>query len=290
MPQNAPVTSQRLEGSLKYAAKSFTAEAAVKGLLSGWSEIAEYIRTHITTAQRYERQHGLPVHRHGNGPKAPVFALQTEVDGWMRRLGREHVEGNVPDAPGQHSNLPLRTGKSLDTQLLQRIHALMDEPLYRRNYHMDFDLQPTRGSVRINIALEFELVNPSNENQPYFQEFTIDHHEHGQAKGMSAFKNGKAIYNLEDLPPASRTEGYAIYRGKKLMIEPENTGVQYLCRSSWVINRKEDDLWSEALALPTAGVSVDTHAPPDFIITPSFSRSDLMLRDEHFNIAWKPKK
>jgi hypothetical protein len=265
-------------------------EVGVKGLLSGWQEIAKYIRTHISTAQRCERQHGLPVHRRGKGPKAPVFALQTELDDWMRRLGRERVQGNLLDASGQHSNLSLSTDQVLQTQVIDRIHALTDLTLYRRNYQMDFDLHPTREGVRINIGIEFELANASNENQPYSQEFTIDHHEHGQAREMSVFKNGKGIYILPDPPPSDRTEGYVIYRGKKLMIEPESTGVRYDCRSSWIINRKKHDLWPNAMALPTLGVSVKTHAPPEYIITPSFSRSDLMLRDEHFNISWEPRK
>lgn len=253
-------------------------------------KIAERIRTSISTAQRYEHQLALPVHRRGKGPKAPVYALQTELDAWVLGPGREHVEGNLLDAFGQHSNLSCSTDRPVQAQIIDRIHALTDLTLYRLNYQMDFDLQPTRGGVHINIALEFELVNASNENQPYFQEFTIDHHEDGHAKEMSVLKNGTAIYILKDPAPSERTEGYVIYRGKKLMIEPQDTGVRYVCRSSYVINRKQHDLWSNALALPTFGVTVDTHAPPEYIITPSFSRSNLMLTDEHFNITWKPRK
>ena len=217
--------------------------------------------------------------------EATVALPQTELDAWRRGSGREHVEGSP------RSNLPLSTDPVLHAQMHQRFLALaMDERLCRHNYQMDFDLHPTKRGVRINISLEFELVNTTKENQPYSQEFTIDHHEHGQAKGMSAFKNGKVIYKLENLRPADSTEGYAIYRGEELMIEPQKTGVRYVFRSSWVINRKKHDLWSEAVALPTVGVTVDTHAPPEYEITRSFSISDIMLRDEHFNIAWKPRK
>jgi transcriptional regulator with XRE-family HTH domain len=228
--------------------------------------------------------------------EATVALPETRLDARLFGSGRERVEGNLPHALGPRTTLSLSTDPVLHAQMHQRIVALiMDERLYRRDYQMDFDLKPTRGGVRINIGLEFELVNTTEENHPYFQEFTINHHENGHAKEMSALKNGKPIYILKDPSPYKSTdykstEGYAVYRGPKLIIEPKNSGVQYVFRSSWVINRKKHDLWSEALALPTVGVSVNTHAPPEYVITRSFSRPDLMLRDEHFNISWEPKK
>jgi len=49
--------------------------------LDGWREIAEYLRRDVRTIQRWEKQEGLPVHRH-SGRRSRVWALRSEVDAW----------------------------------------------------------------------------------------------------------------------------------------------------------------------------------------------------------------
>jgi hypothetical protein len=54
-------------------------------VLNSWKEIANYLARAVRTAQRWERNSKLPVHRIGNGPKAPVFAFGEELDAWLEQ-------------------------------------------------------------------------------------------------------------------------------------------------------------------------------------------------------------
>lgn len=51
------------------------------GELAGWKQIAAYLRVSVRTAQKLEKEQGLPVRR-GFGMKAPVFAIEAELDAW----------------------------------------------------------------------------------------------------------------------------------------------------------------------------------------------------------------
>lgn len=51
-------------------------------ILSGWKEIAQYLRCGIRTAQRWQSK-GLPVKRVYPGHRAPVFADSEEIDSWV---------------------------------------------------------------------------------------------------------------------------------------------------------------------------------------------------------------
>ena len=50
-------------------------------ILSGWKEIAQYLRCGVRTAQRWQSK-GLPVRRAYPGPRAPVLAVSEEIDVW----------------------------------------------------------------------------------------------------------------------------------------------------------------------------------------------------------------
>lgn len=50
--------------------------------LRGWKDIGAHFGTSERTAQRWEREHGMPVHRTGRTRGASVFALRQELDAW----------------------------------------------------------------------------------------------------------------------------------------------------------------------------------------------------------------
>lgn len=52
-------------------------------VLRSWKEIAQYVQTCVKTVQRWEREHGFPIHRIAPSKGAMVFALQGEVDLWL---------------------------------------------------------------------------------------------------------------------------------------------------------------------------------------------------------------
>ena len=51
--------------------------------LQSWKEIAAYLKRGVRTAQRWERDAGLPVRRPRPGDRNPVFAFPSEIDEWL---------------------------------------------------------------------------------------------------------------------------------------------------------------------------------------------------------------
>ena len=51
--------------------------------LTGWKEIANYLRKGVRTVQRYERELGLPVRRPAGKPTGSVVATKAELDAWV---------------------------------------------------------------------------------------------------------------------------------------------------------------------------------------------------------------
>src|SRR3984885_15800793 len=52
--------------------------------LDSWKEIALYLHRDVTTVQRWEKQEGMPVHRHLHHKRGSVYALSSELDGWRQ--------------------------------------------------------------------------------------------------------------------------------------------------------------------------------------------------------------
>ena len=50
--------------------------------LDSWKEIASYLRRGVRTVRRWEREEGLPVHRHVHRVAGSVYAYKSEVDRW----------------------------------------------------------------------------------------------------------------------------------------------------------------------------------------------------------------
>jgi eukaryotic-like serine/threonine-protein kinase len=81
------------------------AEASEKRLDS-WKEIARYLNRDVATVQRWEKREGMPVHRHVHDKRGSVYALASELDGWVqsRRItveeNREHANVTPADAQG----------------------------------------------------------------------------------------------------------------------------------------------------------------------------------------------
>ena len=61
--------------------------------LDSWKEIAAYFNRDKRTVQRWERQEGMPVHRHLHDKQGSVYAIKTELDEWWKgrraRIERE---------------------------------------------------------------------------------------------------------------------------------------------------------------------------------------------------------
>ena len=51
--------------------------------LDGWKEIAAFLARDVRTAQRWERELGLPVHRKGGSGRPSIFAFVAELEAWL---------------------------------------------------------------------------------------------------------------------------------------------------------------------------------------------------------------
>jgi Tol biopolymer transport system component len=74
--------------------------------LDSWKEIAAYLRRGVTTAQRWEQQEGLPIHRLPHEKRGSVYAFKTELDRWWQN-GRHRLEA---DADAEADFVEPRTG------------------------------------------------------------------------------------------------------------------------------------------------------------------------------------
>lgn len=255
-----------------------------KDRLDGWSEIAAYLHIDVRTAQRRERESGMPVHRvPGKGLKAPVFALKRELDSWLLKEGV---------SAGERESEPQAIGSpDLAEPILGRMKRIIQGiELYRRDYILRFTLQRGPRGIRANIGYQCDLFNPIDARQPFVQEMTLDDSDYGHIEQMSLFKNGNQMYRLSRPKPTEKLIGYSVYRARPISLEPALTGVLYKITTSYVINRGENDIWYNHMVMPTIGIRVETSASPDFRITPSYSSPDLVMTGEHLDIAWNRRQ
>ncbi|HEV2176918.1 MAG TPA: tetratricopeptide repeat protein [Terriglobia bacterium] len=67
--------------------------------LGSWKEIAAYLKCGVTTVQRWEKQEGMPVHRHVHRKLGTVYAYKAELDTWWEeRRGRLEAEQRAEPA------------------------------------------------------------------------------------------------------------------------------------------------------------------------------------------------
>jgi Tol biopolymer transport system component len=69
--------------------------------LDSWKEIAAYLKRDIRTVQRWEKQEGLPVHRHLHDERGTAYAYAGEIDDWLQnRSHRAHDAAARADTTG----------------------------------------------------------------------------------------------------------------------------------------------------------------------------------------------
>jgi TolB-like protein/Flp pilus assembly protein TadD len=66
--------------------------------LDSWKEIAAYANRGVRTVRRWEREEGLPVHRHVHRRLGSVYAYKSEIDAW-RQSGSRAPGPRSPAAP-----------------------------------------------------------------------------------------------------------------------------------------------------------------------------------------------
>src|SRR3954464_12787284 len=65
--------------------------------LDSWKEIAAYLQRDAKTARKWEKEEGLPIHRHAHNSRSSVYAYTEEIDRW--RVTRKVVVEVVTPEP-----------------------------------------------------------------------------------------------------------------------------------------------------------------------------------------------
>ena len=76
--------------------------------LRSWKDIATYLGCDQRTAQRWEKDRGLPIH-HLTGKRGPVYAYKAEIDSWLTQTGLPKSTGESSKADIQREAVFLAT-------------------------------------------------------------------------------------------------------------------------------------------------------------------------------------
>ncbi|MBW1936652.1 MAG: hypothetical protein JRI84_14100 [Deltaproteobacteria bacterium] len=71
-------------------------KAEEREILSSWKEISQYLGIAVRTAQRWESDLGLPVHRPEKFDKTYVIAFKDEIDAWLQQKTRTKSRKRLP--------------------------------------------------------------------------------------------------------------------------------------------------------------------------------------------------
>ncbi|MDQ6894627.1 MAG: hypothetical protein M3167_18385 [Acidobacteriota bacterium] len=69
----------------------------MKPRLESWKEIAAHFGRRVRTVQRWEKEEGLPIHRHAHRSRGTIYALAEELDAWWASRVTSPGEGLSPD-------------------------------------------------------------------------------------------------------------------------------------------------------------------------------------------------
>jgi len=142
--------------------------------LDSWKEIAAHLKRTVRTVQRWERNEGLPVHRHLHARASSVYARKSEIDAWWNRESDQKERGlpsgcrqtNFPDAATLRSSsiirpvtrlsrsttLPFTPSQKLASDVTAIEICCIDEVTGRVTPLLQFQIRVTKCPVRANQA------------------------------------------------------------------------------------------------------------------------------------------
>ncbi len=85
--------------------RPISAPSKSRVVLQSWKSIAAQLDRGVRTVQRWEQLLGLPVHRLGRGPRAPVFAYADELLHWLSTQA-EPLADRATTSPGADFRFP----------------------------------------------------------------------------------------------------------------------------------------------------------------------------------------
>src|SRR5258708_1930448 len=64
--------------------------------LDSWKDIAAFFGREVRTVQGWEKNEGLPVHRHRHARQGSVYAFKSELEAWRKQRASPPEAGTVP--------------------------------------------------------------------------------------------------------------------------------------------------------------------------------------------------
>jgi len=103
--------------------------------LNSWKQIASALNREVRTVQMWEKQEGLPIHRHFHNRRSTVFASRAEIQSWAKRRAEMRLPGGAAElapkfAAPHHDRIAvmlpaaLPAQKALSTLLLEAARKL----------------------------------------------------------------------------------------------------------------------------------------------------------------------
>jgi Tol biopolymer transport system component len=115
------------------------ATKASEDRLDSWKEIATYLNRDLSTVQRWEKQEGMPVHRHLHHSMGSVYAFRAELDAWARGRNLRATQGNGNNAGPSafaegNGHLPVASAeREIPPQRTARLWTVIFEPARARH-------------------------------------------------------------------------------------------------------------------------------------------------------------
>jgi|SRR5579859_70564 len=124
-------------------------------ILNSWKEIAEYLGRGVRTAQRWERDLGLPVRRPRGKERSAVVAVSSDIDAWLKRCPVHDASNKKQLSPENLSPPRWMITYQNAERLRQRTEALYNRALQlRKNLQRALDLSE-------KLAVQRSLVQES---------------------------------------------------------------------------------------------------------------------------------
>lgn len=133
--------------------------------LDSWKEIGGYLKRDATTARRWEKREGLPVHRHLHDRRESVYAYRHEIDRWWderRNRLADKPAGELGSLSTRRERLAwaaaaLLAASTLALAALLVTRMLNDDPSLERQV-VRLTVQPPPGTVDFGLSPDGRLL------------------------------------------------------------------------------------------------------------------------------------
>ncbi|HYN10088.1 MAG TPA: VCBS repeat-containing protein [Vicinamibacterales bacterium] len=96
-------------------------------MLTSWKAVARFFDRDVRTVQRWEKEEGLPVHRHSHRRQSSVYAFPNELEAWWRERGSRAAVGDQADPPVSREGGPAPASAGSPLQQVSE-HPAIDVP------------------------------------------------------------------------------------------------------------------------------------------------------------------